>query len=209
MVGDVGYVSGLIDGVPDQPSIAHYIRIVRDKALLRGIIHNATAAIARAADQSEPAEVILDETESSDPATVGATDYARIRSAGRHRQEFLGSVDALLERGQRISGLATHFKRLDEMTSGLQPSDLIIVAGPPSMGKTAFAMNIAENAAMKDGKTVAVCLPGNGKGSAVHANAMLACQNQLTPFAYEDVVAGGNAQGAVGDGRACPCAHLY
>src|ERR1700689_3338046 len=59
-VGDVGYVSSLLDGVPDRPSIAHYINIVREKALLRGLIHTATVAIARAADQSEPAERILD-----------------------------------------------------------------------------------------------------------------------------------------------------
>ena len=55
-VGDVGYVSGLLDGVPDRPSIAHYIKIVREKALLRGLIHTATSAIARAAEQSQPAE---------------------------------------------------------------------------------------------------------------------------------------------------------
>src|ERR1039457_5187362 len=64
-VGDVGYVSSLLDGVPDRPSIAHYINIVREKALLRGLIHTATAAIARAADQAEPAERILDEAESA------------------------------------------------------------------------------------------------------------------------------------------------
>jgi replicative DNA helicase len=64
-VGDVGYVSGLLDGVPDRPSIAHYISIVREKALLRGLIHTATSAIARAAEQSEPAEMILDEAESA------------------------------------------------------------------------------------------------------------------------------------------------
>src|ERR1700733_10078514 len=64
-VGDVGYVSSLLDGVPDRPSIAHYIKIVREKALLRGLIHTANAAIARAADQSEPAETILDEAESA------------------------------------------------------------------------------------------------------------------------------------------------
>lgn len=155
-VGDAGYVASLIDGVPDRPSIAHYIRIVRDKALLRGIIHNATAAIVRAAGQSEPAEVILDETE----AAILQLSEQRITRGFVRLEEIVknsfGSVDALLQQGQRVSGLATHFNRLDEMTSGLQPSDLIIVAGRPSMGKTALAMNIAENAAMRDGKTVAV-----------------------------------------------------
>src|SRR6202030_810503 len=70
--------------------------------------------------------------------------------------ESFGSVDALLQRGQRITGLETHYERLDEMTSGFQPSDLVIIAARPSMGKTAFAMNIAENAAVLDGKVVGV-----------------------------------------------------
>jgi replicative DNA helicase len=69
-------------------------------------------------------------------------------------KESFGSVDALLQRGQRITGLATHYTDLDEMTSGLQRSDLVIIAARPSMGKTAFAMNIAENASIEDRKVV-------------------------------------------------------
>src|SRR5437868_1302498 len=69
-------------------------------------------------------------------------------------KESFGSVDALLQRGQRITGLATHYTDLDEMTSGLQRADLVIIAARPSMGKTAFAMNIAENAAIEDQKVV-------------------------------------------------------
>jgi replicative DNA helicase len=155
-VGDVGYVSGLLDGVPDRPSIAHYIKIVREKALLRGLIHTATSAIARAAEQSEPAERILDEAESA----IFQLSEQRIGRGFFRVEEIVnssfGSVDALLQRGQRISGLATHYDRLDELTSGLQPSDLIVLAGRPSMGKTALAMNIAENATIEDKKTVAV-----------------------------------------------------
>src|SRR5207248_6929560 len=71
------------------------------------------------------------------------------------KQSF-GSIDKLYERGQRITGLETHYEKLDEMTSGFQASDLVIIAARPSMGKTAFAINIAENAAVMDGKCVAV-----------------------------------------------------
>ena len=67
-----------------------------------------------------------------------------------------GSLEELYKRGQEITGLATHYTLLDKLTSGLQPSDLIIIAARPSMGKTAFAMNIAENAAVLDGKVVGV-----------------------------------------------------
>ncbi|HXZ39683.1 MAG TPA: replicative DNA helicase [Terriglobales bacterium] len=155
-IGDVGYISGLVDGVPDRPSIEHYIKIVRDKALLRGLIHAANAAIARAAEQSDPAEEILNDAE----ATIFQLSEKRIGRGFMGVQEIVkesfGSVDALLQRGQRITGLATHYADLDEMTSGLQKSDLVIIAARPSMGKTAFALNIAENAAIEDEKVVGV-----------------------------------------------------
>jgi replicative DNA helicase len=155
-IGDVAYISGLVDGVPDRPSIEHYIKIVRDKALLRGLIHAANAAITRAAEQSDPAEEILNDAEAAifqlsekriGRGFVGVKDIVK---------ESFGSIDALLQRGQRITGLATHYADLDEMTSGLQKSDLVIIAARPSMGKTAFALNIAENAAIQDRKVVGV-----------------------------------------------------
>src|SRR5437868_14790000 len=153
-IGDVGYISSLLDGVPDRPSIEHYVKIVRDKSLLRGLIHAATAAIARAADQSDAAEEILNDAE----AAIMQLSEKRIGRGFMGVQEIVkesfGSVDALLQRGQRITGLATHYPDLDEMTSGLQRSDLIIIAARPSMGKTAFAMNIAENATIEDKKVV-------------------------------------------------------
>jgi replicative DNA helicase len=155
-VGDVGYVASLLDGVPDRPSIEHYIKIVRDKALLRGLMHAANAALARAAEQSDPAEEILNDAE----AAIFGLSEKRIGRGFMGVQEIVkesfGSVDALLQRGQRITGLATHYADLDEKTSGLQRSDLVIIAARPSMGKTAFALNIAENAAIKDQKVVGV-----------------------------------------------------
>jgi replicative DNA helicase len=155
-IGDAGYISGLLDGVPDRPSIEHYIKIVRDKALLRGLIHAAHAAIARAAEQGDPAEDILNDAE----AAIFQLSEKRIGRGFMGVQEIVkesfGSVDALLQRGQRITGLATHYTDLDEITSGLQGSDMIIIAARPSMGKTAFALNIAENAAIEDQKSVGV-----------------------------------------------------
>ena len=155
-VGDAGYVSSLLDGVPDRPSIEHYVKIVRDKALLRGLIHTANTAIARAAEQSDLAEDILNDTE----AAIFGLSEKRIGRGFLGIPEIVkdsfGSIDALLQRGQRITGLATHYSDLDEMTSGLQKSDLVILAARPSMGKTAFVMNIAENAAIEDKKVVGI-----------------------------------------------------
>ena len=125
-------------------------------ALLRGLIHAANTAIARAADQSDAAEEVLNDCE----AAIFQLSEKRIGRGFMGVQEIVresfGSVDALLQRGQRITGLATHYTDLDEMTSGLQRSDLIIIAARPSMGKTAFAMNIAENAAVEDQQVVGV-----------------------------------------------------
>ncbi|HEV2395573.1 MAG TPA: replicative DNA helicase [Candidatus Sulfotelmatobacter sp.] len=155
-IGDVAYVSSLVEGVPERPSIEHYVRIVRDKALLRGVISAATTAIARASDQSDSAEDVLSDTE----AAIFQLSEKRIGRGFMGIQEIVretfGSVDALLQRGQRITGLATHYNDLDEMTSGLQRSDLVIIAARPSMGKTAFVMNIAENASIEDQQVVAV-----------------------------------------------------
>jgi len=155
-IGGVAYLSSLIDGVPERPSIEHYVRIVRDKALLRGLINAAQNAIAEAIEHSDDAEEVL-----------GRAEEAIFRlSEGRIGQTFMnipdiirnsfGSLEELYKRGQEITGLATHYTLLDKLTSGLQPSDLIIIAARPSMGKTAFAMNIAENAAVLDGKVVGV-----------------------------------------------------
>ena len=120
------------------------------------MIHTANAAIARAAEQSEPAEDVLNDVE----AAIFRLSEKRIGRGFLGVQEIVkdsfGSVDALLQRGQRITGLATHYNDLDEMTSGLQKSDLVILAARPSMGKTAFAMNIAENAAIDEGKVVGI-----------------------------------------------------
>jgi replicative DNA helicase len=155
-IGDVAYVSSLVEGVPERPSIEHYVKIVRDKALLRGLISAANTAIARASDQSDLAEDVLSDAE----AAIFQLSEKRIGRGFMGVQEIVresfGSVDALLQRGQRITGLATHYSDLDELTSGLQRSDLVIIAGRPSMGKTAFAMNIAENAAIEDGQVVGV-----------------------------------------------------
>ncbi len=155
-IGGVAYLSSLIDGVPDRPSIEHYVRIVRNKALLRGLINVAQNAIAEAIEHTDEAEEVLGRAEqaifqlSENRIGQGFMDIPGIIKSS------FGSLEELYARGQEITGLATHYTLLDKLTSGLQPSDLVIVAARPSMGKTAFAMNIAENAAVIDGKVVGV-----------------------------------------------------
>jgi replicative DNA helicase len=155
-VGGVAYVTSLTDGLPRVKNIEQYVRIVKDKALLRNLIHAATSAIQKAYEQEGPAEEIVDAAE----AAIFQISEKRIgigfQGIAEIVKDSFGSIDKLYERGQRITGLETHFEDLDNVTSGFQKSDLIIIAARPSMGKTAFAINIAENAAVMDKKVVAV-----------------------------------------------------
>jgi replicative DNA helicase len=155
-VGGVAYISSLTEGLPRRENIEHYVKIVKDKALLRGLIHAASSAIAQAMEQSETAEEIIDAAESAifkiSESSIGR-GFAGITEIVK---ESFGSLDALYERGRRVTGLETYYSELDQMTSGLQASDLVIIAGRPSMGKTAFAVNIAENVAVRDKRVVGI-----------------------------------------------------
>src|SRR5438445_7101229 len=155
-VGGIAYLTSLTDGLPRVKNIEQYVRIVKDKALLRGLIHAATSAIERAYEQEAPAEEIIDSAESA----IFKVAEQRIGQGFMGIPEIVklsfGSIDKLYEQGKRITGLETHFEAFDALTSGLQKSDLIIIAARPSMGKTALAINIAENAAVLDNKVVGV-----------------------------------------------------
>jgi replicative DNA helicase len=121
-VGGVAYVTSLTDGLPRVKNIEQYVRIVKDKALLRGLIHAATSAIQKAYEQDAPAEEIVDAAESA----IFQVAEKRIGQGFMGIPEIVkssfGSIDKLYEQGQRITGLATHFEHLDNMTSGLQKS---------------------------------------------------------------------------------------
>jgi replicative DNA helicase len=155
-VGGVAYLASLTEGLPRRPSIEEYVRIVKDKSLARQLIIICNTAITRAADQSDEALVVLDSAESGllEVSERGITrGFAGIPEIVR---DSFGTIDNLYAQQKEVTGLATHYTQFDKMTSGLQSSDLIIIAARPSMGKTAWAINIAENAAVRDGKVVAV-----------------------------------------------------
>jgi len=155
-VGGVAYLASLTEGLPRRPSIEEYVRIVKDKSLARQLIVICNTAIIRASDQSDEALVVLDSAESGllEVSERGITrGFAGIPEIVR---DSFGTIDNLYAQQKEVTGLATHYTQFDKMTSGLQASDLIIIAARPSMGKTAWAINIAENAAVRDGKVVAV-----------------------------------------------------
>ena len=155
-VGGVAYVTSLTDGLPRVKNIEQYVRIVKDKALLRSLIHAASSAIQQAYEQDAPAEEIVDAAESAIFQISEKRIGVGFQGITEIVKDSFGTIDKLYERGQRITGLETHFEDFDNLTSGLQKSDLIIIAARPSMGKTAFAINIAENAAVLDKKVVGI-----------------------------------------------------
>jgi replicative DNA helicase len=155
-VGGVSYLASLTEGLPRRLSIEEYVRIVKDKSLLRQLINICSTAITRAADQGEEALDILNAAESGllEVTERGITrGFATIPEIVR---DSFGTIDNLYKEGREVTGLATHFIDFDRMTSGLQASELIIIAARPSMGKTAWAINIAQNAAVQGGKIVAI-----------------------------------------------------
>ncbi|MGA8043327.1 MAG: replicative DNA helicase [Terracidiphilus sp.] len=155
-VGGVAYLASLTEGLPLRPVIEEYIRIVKDKSLLRRLMAICSAAIARAADQSEPALDVLGAAESQ---LLEVSEKGIVRGLQPLDQivaNSFGSIDNLYKQSREVTGLATDFVELDRLTSGLQKGELIILAARPSMGKTAFAINMAQNAAVNHEAVVAV-----------------------------------------------------
>jgi replicative DNA helicase len=118
-----------------------------------GIFHDGAT---RAADQSEDAITVLGDVEALLADVADSAIQRGLAGIGEIVAGSFGSIDKLYEQGREITGLATHFIEFDRMTSGLQESELIVIAARPSMGKTALAINIAQNAAIRDGRVVAV-----------------------------------------------------
>ena len=155
-VGGVAYLASLTEGLPLRPVIDEYIRIVKDKSLLRRLMSICSAAIARAADQSETALDVLGSAESALLEVSEKGIQHGFQSLDQIVAGSFGSIDNLYKESREVTGLATNFIELDRNTSGLQKSELVIIAARPSMGKTAFAINIAQNAAINSGAIVAV-----------------------------------------------------
>jgi replicative DNA helicase len=155
-IGGVPYLASLSEGLPRKLSVESYVRIVRDKSLMRQLMTVCDVGMVDAADQSQEAIEVLNNVstrlmEISDHAVTGG-----FSDIGEIVKSSFGSIDKLYEQGREVTGLATHYIEFDRMTSGLQDSELIIIAARPSMGKTAWAINIAQNSAVRDGKVVAV-----------------------------------------------------
>ncbi|MDH4226700.1 MAG: replicative DNA helicase [Deltaproteobacteria bacterium] len=155
-VGGVSYVAALADSTPTAANILYYARIVREKSLLRGLITAATEIVRRGYDAGEAVDDFVDEAEKiifQAAQERTKKSYYALRDLIKDAFE---AVEKLYEKKTHVTGVASGFKDLDRLLAGLQPSDLIIIAGRPSMGKTAFALNIAEYAAIETEAPVAL-----------------------------------------------------
>ncbi len=154
-VGGSHYITLLADVVPTSSNVAHYAKVVKDTSLLRQII-SMGGEIARKGPDGVTPEELLDQAESK----IMEIAQKRIRPAFSPPPELaartLEHIEEAQKKKQAITGLATGFRKIDELTSGFQPADLIVVAARPSLGKTSFCLNIAEHAGVQLGKTVAI-----------------------------------------------------
>jgi replicative DNA helicase len=152
----LSYLVSLDDGLPQIPNIDSYIRIVRDKAVLRRIILTSQHMILRCMQDTEAPEEILAGAEE----TLLKLGEAQVRNGLVNPQQILdtyeGGINAFLDPSKRIRGISSGFTKFDEMTGGMHPGDLFILAGRPSMGKTALALNVAQHVALKLKQTVAI-----------------------------------------------------
>jgi replicative DNA helicase len=155
-IGGPAYLAYLSEGIPRHPKVEDYVRIIKDKSLLRQLMTIFNDGMVLASDQNEDATNVLNGIETRLADVADSAIQRGFSGISDIVASSFGSIDALYEQGREVTGLATHYIEFDKMTSGLQNSELIIVAARPSMGKTAWAINIAQNCAVKDGKVVAV-----------------------------------------------------
>jgi replicative DNA helicase len=155
-VGGVSYLSDVANSVPTAANIEYYSQIVEEKALLRHLIRTATEITKNGYTTEDGVDAILNEAERS------ILEVARRKRSGTFKVikdvlvEAYDNIELLNNREGEITGIPTGFNQLDRMTAGFQRNDLIIVAARPSVGKTAFALNISQNVATKAAENVAI-----------------------------------------------------
>ena len=154
-VGGLEYILSLPNLVATAANIEYHANIVAEKALARNIITTCTELTSEAYDGEKEPEDLLDDAERRILQISESKRRGDFAPVGVVVEETLDKITKLYENKAGITGLPTGFRDLDRLTSGLQPSDLILVAARPSMGKTAFTLNIAQNVGVKQHKTVA------------------------------------------------------
>jgi len=155
-IGGVTYLTNLINSVPTAANIEYYVKTIEEKSILRNLINNATKIISMGYEEKEDAKFLLDKAEhlmfEVSQRNLGQA-FVPIKEI---LQDSFEKIEDLYHRDEYITGIPSGFAEFDDITTGFQPSELIIIAGRPGMGKTAFCMNIAQNAAISKNTPVAI-----------------------------------------------------
>ncbi|RMG04560.1 MAG: replicative DNA helicase [Nitrospirae bacterium] len=155
-VGGVSYLSTLVNTVPTSANIRHHCRIIREKSLLRNLINSVTEIAGMVYEEGMPADDLVDVAEKK----IFEISDKRIRASFSQMKDVIKEsfemIEQLYSRKEAITGIPTGFRDLDELTTGFQRGDLIIIGGRPSMGKTTFALNIAQHVAVELKEPVAI-----------------------------------------------------
>ncbi|MGQ0645765.1 MAG: replicative DNA helicase, partial [Elusimicrobiota bacterium] len=153
-VGGQAYLFELINRVPSALNVEHYARIVLEKSILRQMISKARKIAHDCSLQKEEAQKLLDDAQQLFFALSEAKSPRGMVATSQLMQTAISALEKLAENSKLVTGVPTGFTDLDKLTAGLQPANLVIVAGRPSMGKTALCLNMAAHAAIKDKKPV-------------------------------------------------------
>jgi replicative DNA helicase len=176
-VGGLSYLSDLALAVPTAANVVYYAKIVEQKALLRNLIQTATNIVTQGFEQGEDVETILDDAERSILEVSEKRNRSGFLSIADVLNTTIANIDQLYQNDEEITGLPTGYQALDKMTAGLQPEELIILAARPAVGKTAFALNIAQNIGTKTDRSVAIFSLEMGAESLV--NRMLCAEGSI------------------------------
>jgi replicative DNA helicase len=144
-VGSLSYLSDLAMAVPTAANITYYAKIVEENSLLRSLIQTATGIVTKGFEQGEDVQTILDDAEKSILEVSEKRNRSGFLSIADVLNTTIENIDQLSKNNEEITGLPTGYQALDKMTAGLQAEELIILAARPAVGKTAFALNIAQN----------------------------------------------------------------
>jgi replicative DNA helicase len=155
-IGGSVYVASLVDRIPTAANIASYARIVREKSVLRQLINTATNVATAGYEGTEDVDELLDQAEKMIFEIANKREKRGLVPVKETTKEALKRIEKLFEKRESVTGVPTGYDELDKLLAGLQPSDLLIIAARPSVGKTAFSLNVVQNAAIRHKKSCAV-----------------------------------------------------
>lgn len=199
-VGGPAYIAELASSVPSARDVSYYAKIVHDKATRRRLINTATKIINKGYADDERIEDLLDSAEQDIMRVSEGNNQSDFKKINTVLDESLNHIDELSQQKTDVTGLKTGYKQLDEMTTGLHKDELVIIAARPAVGKTAFALNIAQNVATRtddEGKRTSVAIFSLEMGAESLVNRMLCAEGninanhlrtgQLTPEEWESM----------------------